>query len=127
MRAPHPAVMLTMVAVVAVLGMARQPDAPAGAEEKPPAAAPAVVPSAERGHALVQRDCGGCHAVEATGSSGFSPAPPFRTLHDRYPLDTLEEALAEGILSGHPAMPEYEYAPEQIADIIAWMKSLEGL
>ena len=117
MRAPLPAVMLTMVAVVAVLGMARQPASPAAA----------VVPSAERGHALVQRDCGGCHAVEATGSSDFSPAPPFRTLHDRYPLDTLEEALAEGILSGHPAMPEYEYAPDQIADIIAWMKSLEGL
>lgn len=127
MRAPLPAVMLTMVVVVAVLGMARQPASPAAGEETPPATAPAVVPSAERGHALVQRDCGGCHAVEATGSSDFSPAPPFRTLHDRYPLDTLEEALAEGILSGHPAMPEYEYAPEQVADIIAWMKSLEGL
>jgi cytochrome c len=119
MRLPNPLTMLAVVAAVAVLGMARQPPAPA-------AEAPAVIPSAERGHALVLRDCAACHAVEATGASGFSPAPPFRTLKDKYPLDSLEEALAEGILSGHPAMPEYEYAPDEIADIIAWMKSLDA-
>ena len=121
MRRLPPAVMLA-VAVVAALGMTRH-EPPPGA---PPVVAPAPVPSAERGHALVQRDCGGCHAVEATGDSDFRPAPPFRTLHDKYPLESLEEALAEGILSGHPAMPEYEYAPGEIADIIAWMKSLEA-
>ena len=41
-------------------------------------------------------------------------------------LETLEEARAEGIFSGHPAMPEYEYIPGEIADIIAWMNSLEA-
>lgn len=122
MRVPNPLLMLPVLAAVGVLGMTRhEPEPPA-----PPAAAAAVVPSAERGHALVLRDCGGCHAVETTGDSDYSPAPPFRTLHDKYPLEALEEALAEGILSGHPAMPEYEYAPDQIADIIAWMKTLEA-
>ncbi len=125
MRFLPPAAMLAVVAAVAVIGMTRQEPAPAPAQDLE-AAAPAVVPSAERGHALVQRDCGGCHAVEATGDSPLAAAPPFRALHDRYPLDALEEALAEGILSGHPAMPEYEYAPAEIADILAWMKSLEG-
>ena len=124
MRLPNPLIMLAVVAAVAVIGMARQPPAPAA--EAPPVEAPAAIPSAERGHALVLRDCAACHAVEATGASGFSPAPPFRTLKDKYPLDSLEEALAEGILSGHPAMPEYEYAPDEIADIIAWMKSLDA-
>jgi hypothetical protein len=32
-------------------------------------------------------------------------APPFRTLHERYPVENLEEPLAEGIISGHPSMP----------------------
>ena len=41
-------------------------------------------------------------------------------------LETLEEARAEGIFSGHPAMPEYEYIPGEIAAIIAWMNSLEA-
>ncbi len=86
----------------------------------------AYVPSAERGHALVQRDCAGCHAVETTGASPFTPAPPFRTLADRYPLEDLEEALTEGIMSGHPAMPQFEFSAEDAADIVAWMKGLEG-
>jgi mono/diheme cytochrome c family protein len=120
MRRLPPAVMLA-VAVVAALGMTRHEPPP----EAPPVAA-AVVPSAERGHALVKRDCGGCHAVEADGDSPLARAPAFRTLHDKYPLEALEEALAEGILSGHPAMPEYEYAPEEIDDIIAWMRTLDA-
>lgn len=125
MRIANPLLMLPVLAAIGVIGMTRQDPAPEASEAPPPAAA-ITIPSAERGHALVQRDCGGCHAVEATGDSDLAAAPPFRTLHDRYPLEALEEALAEGILSGHPAMPEYEYAPEEIADILAWMKTLEA-
>jgi mono/diheme cytochrome c family protein len=66
-----------------------------------------------------------CHSIDATGASPFEPAPPFRTLGARYPLDNLEEALAEGILGGHPAMPEFVFEPEQIDAIIAYMKSLQ--
>ncbi|MDP2260795.1 MAG: cytochrome c [Caulobacter sp.] len=125
MRLSNPLLMLPVLAAIAAMGMTRQAPA-AAAPDAPPAPAPAVVPSAERGHALVARDCAACHAIEAVGDSDFGPAPPFRTLHEKYPLEALEEALAEGILSGHPAMPEYEYAPDQIADIIAWMKSLDA-
>lgn len=99
------------------------------ARTDPPAPPPppaAATPSAEHGHALVLRDCAGCHAVETTGDSPFAPAPPFRTLHDRYPLENLEEALAEGIMSGHPAMPQFEFSAEDAADIVAWMKGLEA-
>ena len=121
MRLLPPALLLA-VAVVAGLGMARHEPPPAA--PAPPAAA--AVPSAERGHALVLRDCGGCHAVETTGDSDYSPAPPFRTLHDKYPLEALEEAHAEGILSGHPAMPDFEFTAEEAADIVAWLKALEA-
>lgn len=92
----------------------------------PPAAEASPAPSAERGHALVLRDCASCHAVETAGASPFSPAPPFRTLKARYPLEDLEEALAEGIMSGHPAMPQFEFSAADAADIVAWMQGLDA-
>jgi cytochrome c len=52
-------------------------------------------------------------------------APPFRTLHERYPVETLQEALAEGIVTGHPSMPEFRFEPDQINDFLVYLKSLE--
>lgn len=52
-------------------------------------------------------------------------APQFRSLHLRYPVETLEEALAEGIVTGHPSMPEFRLEPDEIGDFIAFLKSLE--
>jgi cytochrome c len=40
-------------------------------------------------------------------------APPFRTLHERYPVEDLVEPLAEGIVTGHPTMPEFRFDPGQ--------------
>jgi hypothetical protein len=37
----------------------------------------------------------------------------------------LEEALAEGITTGHPSMPEFKLDPAQISDFISFLKSLE--
>ncbi len=52
-------------------------------------------------------------------------APPFRTLHLRYPIETLEELLAEGIVTGHPTMPQFRLEPDQINDVISYLKTLE--
>jgi hypothetical protein len=52
-------------------------------------------------------------------------APPFRTLHERYPVESLEEALGEGITTGHPSMPEFRLDPGQVGDFISFLKSLE--
>jgi len=46
-------------------------------------------------------------------------------LHQRYPVESLEESLAEGIITGHPTMPEFRFDPSQVADVIAYLKSLE--
>ncbi len=69
--------------------------------------------------------CARCHAVEKVGSSRLKAAPPFRALHSRYPVESLEESLAEGIVTGHPAMPEFQFDPDQVGDVIAYLKSLE--
>ena len=81
-------------------------------------------PDASAGEALAQRYCARCHAISATGDSPNEKAPPFRTLSERYPLDDLQEALAEGITVGHggETMPEFTFAPNQITDLIAHMK-----
>ena len=82
-------------------------------------------PAIERGRAIVQRNCAVCHAVGTRGASPNHEAPLFRELHTRYPVEMLAEALAEGILTGHPAMPQFEFPPRQIDDIIAYLRSIQ--
>ncbi len=89
------------------------------------AAAAAVSP--DRGYLLVQRYCAGCHSVRRTGASPNPASPPFRDLSTRYKIDDLGEALAEGILTGHPAMPEFRFPPADIAAILAYIRSIQTL
>ena len=80
----------------------------------------------ERGRVFAEKNCGRCHAIGRTGESPLANAPPFRTLHERYPVENLTEALAEGIRTGHPAMPQFDALDtDQIDDLIAYLKSLE--
>lgn len=79
----------------------------------------------ERGQRLVSDNCGRCHAVGLEGKSTHEKAPPFREVVGRYPLDNLEEALAEGIMSGHPDMPEFTFKPGEIAAILAYFQTLK--
>jgi mono/diheme cytochrome c family protein len=81
--------------------------------------------SVARGLALVTRNCSMCHAVGPVGDSPNPEAPHFRDLHQRYAVETLGEALAEGILVGHPQMPEFRFSGPEVADIIAYLKSIQ--
>ena len=91
----------------------------------PLGAANALDPAAQRGQAFVRANCARCHAVEKTGPSPLAEAPPFRTLHRRYPVEDLAESLAEGIVTGHPTMPEFKLDPGQVSDLIAYLRTLE--
>ena len=79
----------------------------------------------QRGRAYARAHCARCHAIGLSGATRFRSAPPFRTLHLRYPIETLGEALAEGIVTGHAAMPQFELDPEQIHDLLSYLKTLE--
>ena len=79
----------------------------------------------KRGEALVTKDCARCHAVGRTGASTNPQSPPFRTLGKRYPVESLEEALGEGIISGHPDMPEFSFAGDDVGAIITYLKSIQ--
>jgi mono/diheme cytochrome c family protein len=79
----------------------------------------------QRGANFARVNCSQCHAVGLVGESPLAEAPPFRTLHERYPVEDLAEALAEGITTGHPSMPEFQLDAAQINDLIAYLKSIE--
>lgn len=82
-------------------------------------------PAAQRGLVFVRTNCSRCHAIDRVSASPLKVAPPFRTLHERYPVESLQESLAEGIVTGHPSMPEFRLDPGQVDDVIAYLKSLE--
>ena len=88
-------------------------------------AAEALSPAAQRGLTFVRTNCASCHAIGKAGDSRLKIAPPLRVLHLRYPVENLSEAFAEGIVTGHPTMPEFQLEPDQISDVIAYLKSLE--
>jgi mono/diheme cytochrome c family protein len=86
---------------------------------------PAKAANLEQGRRLARLYCAKCHAIDKASPSPLTIAPPFRTLHERYPVETLQEALAEGIVTGHPSMPEFRFEPDQINDFLVFLKSLE--
>lgn len=85
----------------------------------------AASPAEQRGKAFALNNCARCHSIDKVTQSPLKIAPPFRTLHLRYPIETLAEALAEGISTGHPTMPEFRLDPDQIHDLLSYLKSLE--
>ncbi|MFD1190348.1 MULTISPECIES: c-type cytochrome [Phenylobacterium] len=88
-------------------------------------AAHAQTPSASKGQKIAQTYCASCHAVGRTGKSPNPKSPPFRTLHDRYPVEDIQEALVEGISTGHHGMPEFTFDEASSNDLIAYLKTLE--
>ncbi|MFV0368621.1 MAG: c-type cytochrome [Hyphomicrobiaceae bacterium] len=79
---------------------------------------------AEAGRAFVKEKCARCHAIGIDDKSPHDNAPPFRDVVTRYPSENLAEALAEGIVSGHPDMPVFVLQPDEIEGFIAFLDSL---
>jgi cytochrome c len=77
-----------------------------------------------KGRAIVEANCARCHAIGMDDTSHHEEAPPFRVVVTRYPPENLAEALAEGIVSGHPDMPEFVFQPPEIDAILAYLNTL---
>lgn len=103
-----------LVGVVGLLAWAALPAASASAQSSP----------TSRGEAIAERLCSRCHAVKREGESPMGLAPPFRELPKRYPVEHLAEALAEGIVTGHPAMPRFTFTPREIDALLTYIASL---
>lgn len=85
---------------------------------------PAAAQSAQRGAVIARTYCVKCHSIDKVSPSPLAIAPPFRDLQKRYPVEQLEESLAEGLVTGHPTMPEFRFDIGQVRDLIAFLKTL---
>jgi cytochrome c553 len=89
------------------------------------ALAQSLSPAAQRGQTIARANCARCHSIDKITNSPLKIAPPFRTLHARYPVENLQEPLAEGIVTGHQNMPEFRFDPGQVGDFIAFLNTLK--
>lgn len=110
----------TIVLAIATLSGCAAPPSPATDSQ----AQLATHGSAARGESLARSQCAGCHAVGLSGDSPVPAAPVFRSLGQRYPLQYLEEAFGEGIVTCHPGMPEFIFAEDEAGDLIAYLESI---
>lgn len=77
------------------------------------------------GKQLAQTHCARCHNISLSGESPLPAAPVFRSFNEKWPLNYLEEALAEGIVTGHTDMPEFQFEPEQLSQFLAYIEALK--
>src|ERR1044072_5989653 len=85
-----------------------------------PPSALAQSPAAQRGLTFVRSHCAQCHSIDKVSESPLAIAPAFRTLHLKYPVENLERPLTEGIIAGHPTMPQFRLDPDQPRDVITY-------
>ena len=112
-----PPTLTTLVLLAAVPGLA--------AITQRAAAQDAVALQLQRGEALLTTNCAACHAVGKSGDSPRADAPTFRTLSQKYPIETLAESLAEGLFTGHPDMPEFVFEAPDVGAILAYLESVQ--
>jgi cytochrome c len=79
-----------------------------------------------KGRQLLEKNCSRCHGIGADDKSKHFKAPLFRDVFKRYPAENIAEALAEGIVSGHPDMPEFVFEPAEIDAIVTYLDSLNA-
>src|SRR5438034_3421887 len=82
-------------------------------------------PAAQRGLTFVRTHCAQCHSIDKVSESPLAIAPPFRTLHQKFPIESLRRRLAEGIMATHPTMPQFRLDADQISDVLAYIETLE--
>ncbi|MCV0426418.1 MAG: cytochrome C, partial [Roseibium sp.] len=58
--------------------------------------------------------------------SAQAAAPAFRDLSKRYPLESLEEPLAEGIVTAHDNMPEFAFEPDDIDAFLGYLTTIQS-
>jgi cytochrome c len=85
---------------------------------------PGAAQGTAAGRDLAQSLCARCHAVGGADPSPMPNAIPFRELKTRYPVEHLAESLAEGMIAGHPDMPEVQLPPDSIDSFIAYLRTL---
>lgn len=77
------------------------------------------------GREIAETLCASCHAIGRADESLHPEAPALRTLSTKYPVEMLAEALAEGILVGHPDMPPFVLEPGEIDALLDYLEVIQ--
>ncbi|MDP3174386.1 MAG: c-type cytochrome [Phenylobacterium sp.] len=77
-----------------------------------------------RGRKVAQQACAACHAVEVSGVSPRAKAPAFASLEMRHTA-ALGGRIEQLTRTGHYEMPPLELRPDEVADLAAYIASLE--
>lgn len=85
------------------------------------AAGAAQAADVERGRALTERWCAGCH-VTGTGVAGGDAGPPLAMLTGD--VAASDAALTAWLTEPHETMPDLGLTPPEIRDIVAYIRSL---
>jgi len=78
-----------------------------------------------QGQAMAEMMCADCHAIGADDVGPHPETVPFGRLSWKYPIETLAEPLAEGIIVGHPDMPVFQFEPKDIDALLAYLKTIQ--
>jgi mono/diheme cytochrome c family protein len=88
--------------------------------------AAALGKTAKRGKAILQENCGRCHAIGVTGKSPLGQAPPMRDIYARFNPRELQAELSEGKVSRHREMPQIEFSDEDVYAILTYLYALSA-
>jgi mono/diheme cytochrome c family protein len=78
------------------------------------------------GRALLDKNCGRCHAIDRSGASPLAQAPPLREIYRQRPDERLEFEFAEGMGSRHADMPQIQFSSEEIAAILTYLGGISA-
>ena len=78
-----------------------------------------------RGEAIAELACAECHAIGADGESPHPDAPPFRLLSQTVDLSTLPARFAEGNITSHPDMPNWQFDEVDMDGLIAYLEKVQ--
>lgn len=105
--------------MLAAMGLLAACATPSSAPHKP-----GFNPAADRGLALAQRRCAGCHMVGLDETSA-TDGPRFRDLRMRYNSISLARRFTEVSQHGTGEMPPVGFTASEADDLIAYFESLE--
>lgn len=83
-------------------------------------------PAIARGAEIAEGRCANCHAVALEDHSPEKDAPQFRVLSRVYSAKFLADELLDISQNGHFEMPPVALREDEVADVAAYISSLDG-
>jgi mono/diheme cytochrome c family protein len=110
------------VAICAAAPASAGDAAKGGAEKGDAAKGGAEKGDAAKGGVIAKRWCAACHVVASDQTTASADAPPFADIAARRPN---AKQLAAFLIDPHPKMPNMNLTRKEIADIVAYIHSLD--